>query len=153
MTSTTYNEFATLREALDAHAAWSQGAGGGKRLDLSGAYLSGANLRDANLSGAYLRGAYLRGAYLSGALTWEKYLSDLVPALCVAGGKSLAEVAAGWSCHDWSNCPMHIAFDAPTQADVPALYRREAELFITLFDAGLIPNPLGTHADATGRSA
>jgi hypothetical protein len=37
---------------------------------------------------------------------------------------------------------MHIAFDAPDTASIPALYRNEAEFFIRLFDAGLIPNPI-----------
>jgi Pentapeptide repeats (8 copies) len=65
--------------------------------DLSGAFLrnadlSGAVLRGAVLSGADLRNAVLRGADLSGAVLpggerWEKYLTEVVPALLVAGGR------------------------------------------------------------------
>jgi hypothetical protein len=128
-----------------------------RRANLSGADLSGANLRGANLSlanlslanlslanlsYANLSGANLSGAYLSGAMKWEQYLSDVVPALCTAGGKTLEEVAAAWDCHDWTNCPMAIAFGVHDLSDVPILYRREAEFFVTLFDAKAIPNPI-----------
>jgi uncharacterized protein YjbI with pentapeptide repeats len=66
-----------LKETLRLHGMWLRDEEGGKRADLSGAYLRGAYLRGAylrgadlsgaDLSGAYLRGAYLRGAYLRGA--------------------------------------------------------------------------------------
>jgi hypothetical protein len=115
--------------------------------DLISAYLycanlSGADLSYANLSDADLHGANLSGVNLPAGYKWEQYLAEVVPALCIAGGKTLEEVATGWVCHDWTNCPMHIAFDAPNISAVPALYRREAEFFIQLFDAGLIPNPV-----------
>ena len=120
--------------------------------DLTGAYLGGANLTSANLTGANLTGANLSDAYLSGAdlsgaslsdtLRWEQYISDVVPALCIAGGKSLAEVAAAWDCHAWSNCPMKIAFGADSLEEVPAMYRLEVKRFVQFFDAKLIPNPL-----------
>ena len=119
--------------------------------NLSGANLSGADLSGANLIGAYLsgaimrdanlRGANLRGAIMPGGYKWEAFLSDLVPALCTAGGKPLAEVAAAWDCHTWTNCPMAVAFGAEGIGNIPLLYRREAEQFVQLFDAGLIPRP------------
>ncbi len=162
-----YNGFETLQDALAAHKAWVNGEDGAKRLDLSGAYLSGANLSGANLSGANLSGANLSGANLSRAnlsganlsganlsranlsganlsraIKWERYLAEVVPALCVAGGKSLEEVAAAWDCHNWDNCPMAVAFSVHSLSEVPALYQREAELFVTLFDAKVIPNPV-----------
>ena len=117
--------------------------------NLSGANLSGANLSDAYLSGAYLSHAYLggadlKGAYLSGTLKWEQYLSEVVPALCIAGGKSLEEVAAVWNCHSWENCPMHIAFGVNSLIEIPALYQFEAERFVMFFDQKLIPNPIMT---------
>ena len=126
---------------------------------LSGAYLSGAYLSGAYLGGAYLRGAYLSGAYLSGAylggakeisenavLTsepWGEYLSEVVPALLTAGGKSLEEVLATgcWDCHEWENCPMHVAFDIDSPGDAPPLLRGRVEEFVRLFDARLIPCP------------
>ncbi len=147
-----YNGFDTLKEALDAHREWLTDSNKGKYADLSyadlrGADLYGVDLRGANLSGADLNCATLSGAKLHGAnlpagYKWEQYLAEVVPALCTAGGKTLEEVAAGWDCHEWDNCPMHIAFDAPNISAVPALYRREAEFFIQLFDADLIPNPV-----------
>jgi len=127
-----YNGFKTLQEALAAHKAWLNGEDGAKRLDLSG----------ANLSRADLSGADLSGANLSRAIKWERYLAEVVPALCVAGGKSLEEVAAAWDCHNWDNCPMAVAFSVHSLSEVPALYQREAELFVTLFDAKVIPNPV-----------
>ncbi len=110
--------------------------------DLSGANLSGAYLSGADLSGANLSGANLSGANLSGAMKWEQYITEVVPALCTAGGKTLEEVSAAWDCHDWTNCPMAIAFGVHALSDVPILYRREAEFFVTLFDAKAIPNPI-----------
>ncbi len=120
--------------------------------DLRGADLTGANLTDADLTGADLTDANLRGADLRGAkihgetilragLTWREYLADVVPALLQAGGRSLAEVATPehWTCHTWTNCPMAVAFGARSLAEVPALYRGEASLFVTLFDAGALP--------------
>jgi hypothetical protein len=123
-----------------------------RRANLAGAYLDGANLDGANLDGANLAGANLAGANLAGAnlaantvlpnrVRWDDYLRELVPALLVAGGKKLIEVAtpAVWDCHSWDNCPMRAAFDAHGLSDVPPLYRAEAELFVKLFDAKLIP--------------
>jgi hypothetical protein len=127
----TYSGFETLSKALDAHKKWLMGQDGGSR----------PNLLDADLIGAELNGANLSGAYLREDLKWERYLAEVVPALCVAGGKTLEEVAAVWDCHNWENCPMHVAFGASSILQVPALYRREAELFIQLFDCGLIPKP------------
>ncbi len=130
---------AKLRDA-DLQCADLRGA------DLSEANLWGANLRGADLQGANLQGASLQLAGLSNntvlptGQTWPEYLADL-PALLTAGGKPLAAVAteAAWSCHDWDNCPMRVAFDAKGFVDVPEPWRAQAELFVTLFDAELIP--------------
>ena len=138
-----YNGFDTLKEALDAHIAWRQDSSKGKRLDLSGANLIGADLSRANLRDANLRGADLGGADLIDGFKWEQYLSELVPALLTAGGKTLAEVVTqSWDCHSWENCPMAVAFGVHEIADIPLLYQREAAFFIQLFDAKQIPNPL-----------
>jgi uncharacterized protein YjbI with pentapeptide repeats len=120
--------------------------------NLSGAILSGADLRGANfscanlsgaiLSGANLSGAKLSGAYLPAGYRWERYLADVVPALLIAGGKSLAEVVnASWDCHRWDNCPMAVAFSVHSLEDVPPLYAYEAAQFVMLFDAKLLPKP------------
>src|SRR5690349_24780199 len=63
----------TLRQILEAHAAWLEEREGGSRADLSGATLSdleltGANLRQANLQGATFANADLSGADLSGSV-------------------------------------------------------------------------------------
>ncbi len=129
--------------------------------DLSNADLSNADLSNANLYGADLSNATLSNATLSNATlrnanlkfdattrletgeTWAEYLSDVVPALCTAGGHTLEEVAAHWDCHDWANCPMAVAFDCHNLEGVPFLHRPRAERFVALFDAHLIPSPLG----------
>ena len=158
----TYSGFATLKEALDAHAAWVRGEPEGKRANLrdadlrranlSGANLSGANLRGANLRGANLRDADLSGADLPPGYEWERYLAEVVPALLTAGGKTLGEVVtASWECHDWTNCPMAVAFGVQSLSEIPLLYRREAEFFVQCFDARLIPNPLLSKPAAVGR--
>jgi hypothetical protein len=119
-----------------------------RRADLSGANLYGAdlygaNLRSANLYGADLRSANLSGVVLPAGYTWEVYLADVVPALLRVGGRPLQDVIAAWSCHEWTNCPLAVAFGVEQMADVPALYRSEAQQFVQLFDAGLIPTPKG----------
>ena len=114
--------------------------------DLRGADLRSANLSDANLSGAdlytaNLRSADLRGANLSDAEKWEQYLTEVVPALLTAGGKSLLEIleSGAWKCNSWENCPMHVAFGANNLQQVPVLFRPRAQEFIQFFDADLIP--------------
>jgi hypothetical protein len=139
---------------------------------LSRASLRGAKLRGAKLCGASLRGAYLRGVDLFGAdlseanmreanlsmaknidsmvmpdgLTFAEYKRDVVPALLTAGGKTLDEIreAGAWDCHEWSNCPMHVAFGVNHTTEMVgpfAIYRQRADEFIQFFDAGLIPAP------------
>ena len=108
---------------------------------------AGANLWGADLGGADLGGANLWGAKMNERTTlpagykWDVYLSEVVPALLAAGGQPLARIAEAWKCHEWQNCPMAVAFQVRDPADVPALYRWEAEQFVRFFDAGLIPQP------------
>jgi len=115
--------------------------------DLGGADLRGADLRDANLRGANLRDADLRGAKntatarLDTGETLVEYIAETMPALLVAGGKTLAHVASVWDCHTWDNCPMAVAFSCHAAEEVPRLYRPRAEQFVQLFDAGLLPKP------------
>jgi Pentapeptide repeats (8 copies) len=126
--------------------------------NLAGANLAGANLADANLTDAYLTDAYLTRANLAGAnlagaknisptanITgepWSEYLEKVVPALLTAGGKSLETVCAAWTCHDWNNCPMAVAFDIHDPKDAPILLRPRVTQFVQLFDAKMLPNPL-----------
>ena len=114
------------------------------RTDLSGADLRGTDLEYANLRCANLSNVKLESAKLEKDLSWERYLSEVVPALCIAGGKSLEEVAEVWECHSWENCPMHIAFGVNSLKEVPAIYQFEAQRFVRFFDQKLIPNPIMT---------
>ena len=120
--------------------------------NLSGAYLSGADLSGANLSGANLHSAYLRsanlhsanlhsadlrsadlsGATLSTGETFERYLAEVVPALCVAGGRAVADVVTPehWACNSWDNCPMAAAFDVHGPEECPPLLRPRVTQFI-----------------------
>jgi uncharacterized protein YjbI with pentapeptide repeats len=117
---------------------------------LYGASLDGASLNGANLYGASLYGANLYGAKLSETTvmpngeTWKKYLSEVMPALLVAGGLTMAQVCdpAHWNCHDWNNCPMAAAFGVESEDQTPALLRPRVREFVQLFDAKLIPNPI-----------
>ena len=56
-----------LLNALRAHHAWSTGASGGRRAQLSGGDLSGLSLRGVDLSDASLAGADLRFSDLTGS--------------------------------------------------------------------------------------
>ncbi|MGH7473694.1 MAG: hypothetical protein ACREJW_07095, partial [Candidatus Methylomirabilales bacterium] len=73
----------------------------------------------------------------------EEYLQLVVPALLVAGGRPLSEVATKehWQCHTWTNCPMAAAFLVTSLQDIPLLHRARVEQFTQLFDAGLVPLP------------
>jgi len=129
------------------------------RAVLRDADLRDADLRDADLRGAVLSGAVLSGAVLSGAVLpsgdrWEQYLSEVVPALCTAGGLPLEAVATAehWGCHDWTNCPMAAAFSVADENKIPALYRPRAREFIQLFDSGLIPMPVSVAKNAEAAS-
>ena len=106
--------------------------------------LSGANLRGADLSGA----KNIDSMTMPDGLTFAEYTRDVVPALLTAGGKTLDDIreAGAWDCHDWANCPMHVAFGVNHTSEMVgpfAIYRPRAEEFIQFFDAGLIPAPWG----------
>jgi hypothetical protein len=122
------------------------------RASLNGASLNGANLNRANLDGASLNRANLDGASLDGASlngatiietgeTWKQYLSEIVPALLIAGGRALADVLTRehWDCHSWENCPMAAAFSTKSVSGVPLLLKPRADQFIRYFDSKLIP--------------
>ena len=68
----------------------------------------------------------------------------MVPQLLTAGGKSVAEVVASgaWDCHDWTNCPMHVALDINSEEKAPPMLRPWVVRFVQLFDAKLIPFPV-----------
>ena len=129
----------TIKEAVEAAVFDGANLNGAR---LNGASLIGARLIDASLIGASLDGARLsEDTQLPTGEKWGEYLRETLPALFTAGGRTLGEVATEehWSCHNWSNCPMHAAFGAEGISDVPILLRPRVEQFIQLFDARLIP--------------
>jgi hypothetical protein len=79
--------------------------------------------------------------------TWDEYLTETVPALLTAGGKTLDSFAEHFACHSWNNCPMAHAFNTHGLEGVPLLLRPRAEQFIQFFDAEQIPWPLPTKAE------
>jgi len=113
------------------------------RVDLWDADCQDASFYEANLYGAKLGGTInLTGATLPTGETWEVYLSEVVPALCQAGGRSLAEVAAAWDFHNWEGgCPMAVAFGVKGISEIPLLLQPRVKQFIFFFDSGLIPRP------------
>lgn len=128
------------------------------RATLTDASFQGASVRDtsfrlANLTGANFSGvdfstltmddALMTGVQLPDGTRWDEYLTDVVPALLQVTGLKLEQVATEetWTCHNWENCPMRVVFGAKNTSEVPALYRAQAALFVTLFDARLIPQP------------
>ena len=72
------------------------------------------------------------------------YTADRMVLFLTGGGKSLAECCGQehWQCHLWSNCPTHAAYGVLSIDEVPEKWRSEAAIFIGLFDAGLLTNPL-----------
>jgi hypothetical protein len=110
--------------------------------NLSDANLHLADLALADLYLADLPDANLRGANLPNGVKWETYISETVPALLTVGGRALADLRPAFACHDWTNCPMAVAFGVHDIEKIPSLYRSEAALFVTLFDAGAITEEL-----------
>ncbi len=117
-------------------------------VDLGGAYLKGANLGGAYLGGAYLGGADLKlsdTTRLPTGETWKEYREEVLPLLMTLGGKEMAAVVAAWDCHDWTNCPMAIAYDFDggyeNASPLVKLLRPRIEQFVAFFDAKLIPQP------------
>ena len=115
-------------------------------VDLTGARLAGARLTGARLTGANFTGADLTGARLDTGEYWEEYVTEVVPALLIAGGHTLEEAAAAWACHNWENCPMAVAFDVHKVFDAPPRFREQIRQFVQFFDAGLIPCPGYRHS-------
>ena len=116
-----------LATTLPLHGKWFRGEPGGKRADLSGANLSWANLSGANLGCGW---------------TWEDYAGPFTALLCESGGVPLAEVAAAWTCHEWANCPMHVALGIESPDQAPKDLRDAVSAWVPLFDAGQIPQPV-----------
>jgi hypothetical protein len=113
---------------------------------LSGANLSSANLRAANLSDANLSRAILIGAILSGETildtgeSFAVYQAETLPQLLLAGEKGIKAIVA-WGKHQWTDCPMHVAFSVNSVDEAPALLRPRIRQFVQLFDAELLPQP------------
>jgi hypothetical protein len=112
--------------------------------DLRSADLRSADLRSADLRSANLRSANLRSANLPTGEKYEMYLAEVVPALLVAGGKTIEEIfeSGSFDCHSWSNCPMHVAFGIDTPSKGPKLLIPRIEQFVQLYDDRLIPPPV-----------
>ena len=117
--------------------------------DLQYASLRSANLQYANLQSANLRSADLQSANgiddfpLPEGVTLGEFKSGIVPQLLTAGGKTVADVVASgaWDCHEWENCPMHVALGIDSEEKAPLLLRPWVSRFVQLFDSGLIPCP------------
>lgn len=115
--------------------------------DLRGADLRNANLSRSILLGARISDADLRDAKLEDAtimpdgLSWATYLFQTLPELLTAGGRTLRQIkdACAWNSHDWTSCPMHVAFGIDSAEDAPAPYFNRVREFVQLFDARLIP--------------
>ena len=123
-----------LKKIIEKHRKYYLNEEGGERADLSGANLFGANLSSAKLN---------EETNITGE-SWKEYLEKVVPALLTAGGKTIQEIVESgcWNCHEWQNCPMHIAFGINNKEDGPILLRPRIKQFIQLFDFNLIPCPV-----------
>ena len=83
--------------------------------------------------------------YASGctALTaW--YTQKRMISFLTGGGKSIEECCGDehWQCHSWDNCPTRAAYGVSSIGQLPGKWRSEAAIFIGLFDAGLLKNPV-----------
>ena len=103
-----------------------------------------ADLTDAVLTRAVLTDVKNVGDFrMTDGMKFNDYKRDVVPALLTAGGKTMAEIQASncWECHDWGNCPMHVAFGITSPDQGPPLLRARIKEFVQFFDARLIPAP------------
>lgn len=78
----------------------------------------------------------------------EQFIDKKLIPLLTATGKTVGEVLSSgcWECHQWSNCPMHAVFGVNEIESVPKQWRSDAAIFVSLFDAGLIPCPVAKQA-------
>jgi hypothetical protein len=79
------------------------------------------------------------------AITLDAYQAAGGPmeGLLVAGGVSIEEVlqSGAWDCHDWSNCPLHVAHGVETVEELPRNLQPEGSRFLRLFDGGFLRRP------------
>jgi hypothetical protein len=124
-----------LQKIQELHGKWRRGEQGGVRASLVGANLDGATLPTGE--------------------TWELYLKEVVPALLVAGGRTIEEIVAegAWDCHSWTNCPMAAAFRVQAENETPLLLRPRVRQFVHFFDAKLIPKPVLAENQATSEAS
>src|SRR4030095_1016129 len=131
---------AEIETGEDTHFSIRLGLAVKKAID-SSADLRFADLRSADLSYADLRSADLSYAEnvgdftMSDGIKFSDYKRDVVPALLTSGGKILDDIraAGAWECHEWTNCPMAIAFSVDRIENIPPLYRARAQEFIKFF--------------------
>ena len=79
------------------------------------------------------------------AITLDRYQAPGGPMekLLTAGGVTIREIlaAGAWNCHDWHNCPLHVAHGVKDVTQLPAELRLEGERFLKLFDGHFLPRP------------
>ena len=73
----------------------------------------------------------------------KKWIDERLVPLLTATGKTVKEIldTGCWECHSWDNCPMHAVFGVRSVSDVPMQWRKDAAIFVPLFDEDLIPRP------------
>ena len=71
-----------------------------------------------------------------------EYITNDLDAVLRAGGRYEEAIKPQhWECHSWENCPMAVAFGARSLNAIPAEWREKAQMFVRLFDCGLIARP------------
>ena len=79
------------------------------------------------------------------SITLDKYMERDGPMekLLTAGGVSINRIvrSGAWDCHNWNNCPLHVAHGVNAVAELPEELQTEGARFLKLFDGGFLPRP------------
>jgi hypothetical protein len=79
------------------------------------------------------------------SVTLDEYQAKGGPmeSLLTAGGVPIRRIldAGAWDCHQWNNCPLHVAFGVDGVEQLPGHLQGEGRRFLALFDNKFLRRP------------
>jgi hypothetical protein len=78
-------------------------------------------------------------APFTSAAALKEFVDEIVPRLFAFGGRLEAALSpVVWECHDWTNCPMAVAFGVTDVLQIPEELAPRIMQFVVLYDRGMI---------------
>ncbi len=79
------------------------------------------------------------------SITLDEYQAPGGPMekLLTAGGATIKQILdrRAWDCHEWNNCPLHVAFGVEAVEELPKELQQEGARFLALFDNRFLRRP------------